>query len=128
MGLLYALTQISLPRSMRNVWQLEARSSQVRKHISSFWANFYTYRSVSRNPESLLIAYRGPRIALTHDFYQDLDYFVRFLPHINGVRKKTPLITYRSCTWMLVSRVWGQYGGIESMPHQFMRYLGLHSQ
>ena len=28
---------------------------------------------------------RGPRIALTHDFYQDLDWFVRFLPHFNGV-------------------------------------------
>ena len=26
----------------------------------------------------------GPKIALTHDFHQDLDWFVRFLPHFNG--------------------------------------------
>ena len=35
----------------------------------------------------------GPRIALTHDFHQDLDWFVRFLPHFNDVTclKKDPI-------------------------------------
>ena len=34
---------------------------------------------------ALLRTCRGPKIALTQDFYQDLDWFSRFLPHFNGV-------------------------------------------
>ena len=42
---------------------------------------------------TLFRAYSGPRIALTHDFHQDLDWFIRFLPHFNGVTclKKEPI-------------------------------------
>ena len=28
---------------------------------------------------------KGPKIALTQEFHQDLDWFVRFLPHFNGI-------------------------------------------
>ena len=35
----------------------------------------------------------GPRIPLPHDFYKDLDWFVCFFPHFNGVAclKKDPI-------------------------------------
>ena len=43
---------------------------------------------------ALFRACSGTRIALTHDFHQDLDWFIRFLPHFNGVTclKKEPII------------------------------------
>ena len=34
---------------------------------------------------ALFRACSTPRIALTHDFHQDLDWFIRFLPHFSGV-------------------------------------------
>ena len=63
-----------------------------RNNFSPFWASFYIQKCIKLSRiflNRILALFRShavdKRIQLTGEFYQDLDWFLKFLPYFNGV-------------------------------------------